>query len=416
MSTPTTVTADRRPAPRPRGEGPSAAAVFLAALLLVLGSVSWRRGEYFDGSLDPVVVAKAVVGVLALGLAFVLAHSGVRHRLGTGSLWFLGLVLTCSVFGALTAGHLVAGGVVAVRAALVGGTVFLLLRAAPAIVVLTALIRACVVVAVLAAVTGLPSSADGRLSGGIPAIDPNELALLAGVGVLYVAWRMVLDDAGPAHGLAAAGLLAIIWASGSRTALLMLGLGVLLVLVHLRRPRPGLVIGSLVFVAGTAVAVAVTGAVGEFLSRGGDGSSTLDSRFIAWRAALTWADSAWQTAFGGGLSVKIIRVQGQYWDTQPLDSSWVSLLVQAGWLGVVLAAVWVLWILRGVLAAARPHRVLLLGLLAFLLGRSVLESGLFDASVAFTLFVAISLVAERGSRERLRAEATPGPLPAPTTR
>jgi hypothetical protein len=87
-----------------------------------------------------------------------------------------------------------------------------------------------------------------------------------------------------------------------------------------------------------------------------------------------------------------------------LDSTWVSLLVQAGWFGVLVGAGWVLWTVRGVLRAPRRHRVLFMGLLVFLLGRSVLESGLFDATVAFLLFTAVSLLAEGGSRDRLAAE------------
>ncbi len=386
----------------------STAALTAVALLVVVGNVGWRRGEYFTGSLDPVVVAKAVVGVLALVAAFLLARSGTGHRVGTGSLWWLGAVLSSAVLGAVTRGDLVAGGTVAVRVALVGATVLLLTRAAPAVEVLTALVRACVAVAAVAATTGL-ASYDGRLAGGVPAIDPNELALLAGLGVLHVAWRVVLGRAGPASAAGAAVLLGVVWATGSRTALLVLVLAVLAMALHTRRPQVGVVVSGLVLVAVAPFAIAATGAVGDFLTRGGDGTSTLGSRFIAWRAALTWADSAWQTVFGGGLNVKIIRVQGQYWDTQPLDSSWVSLLVQAGWFGVLVGACWVLWTVRGVLHAPRGHRVLFTGLLVFLLGRSVLESGLFDATVAFLLFLAVSLLAEGGSRDRLRGEERAAP-------
>jgi O-antigen ligase len=305
--------------------------------------------------------------------------------------------------------------VVAVRVALLGVTVLLLVRAAPAVDVLTAMVRACVAVAVVAALTGLPSYADGRLAGGVPAIDPNELALLAGLGVLHLTWRTVLGRAGAPAAAAAGVLLGVVWATGSRTALLVLVVAVLVMAVHIRRPRVGLVVSGLVLTGSTAVALVATGAVASFLSRGGDGTSTLGSRFIAWRAALTWAGSDWQTVFGGGLSVKVIRVRGQYWDTQPLDSSWVSLLVQAGWFGVLVATGWVLWTTRGVLSAPRAHRVLFLGLLTFLLGRSVLESGLFDASVAFLLLLAVSLLAEGGSRERLRAEEPllEAPVPGP---
>jgi hypothetical protein len=382
-------------------------AVRLAALLVVIGAVGWRRGEYFAGSLDPVVVAKACVSLLALALALVAvsAQPAARRRLGTGSLWLLGILLGGSVFGALTYGNLVAGGVVAVRVALIGATMVLLLRAASGLQVLMSIAWACGIVAVTAALTGLPTLAEGRLAGRIPAIDPNELALLAGVVVVVLAWRAVLGEAGLAAAVPAAFFLAVVWATGSRTGLLMLLLGVLVMALYVRRPQVGLVVGGLVFGALGALAVVVTGAVGGFLERGGDGTSTLDSRFIAWREALIWATSDWQTVLGGGLSVKIIRVRGQYWDTQPLDSTWASLLVQTGVLGFVVAVAWICWTVRGALLAPRPHRVLFLGLLAFLVGRSLLESGLFDATTAFVLFVAISLLAEGSSRARLRAEA-----------
>jgi O-antigen ligase len=388
----------------------------LAAFLIVVGAVGWRRGEYFSGSLDPVVVGKALVSLLALAMAFLRAQSVPGRRVGTGTLWWLGLLLGISVFGALTADLVVAGGVVAVRVAVLAATVLFLLRAAPAVQVVTDLARACGTVAVVAAATGLPTITTGRLAGGIPAIDPNELALLSGVVVIVLAWRTVLGEA--RWTAAGTGLLflAVIWVTGSRTGLLMLLLGVLVMAVQIRRPRVGLVVGGLVLGALGAVAAVATGAVAAFAGRGGTGASTLDSRFIAWRASLTWAESAWQEAFGGGLSVKIIRVYGQYWDTQPLDSSWVSLLVQAGFLGVLVALGWSLWATRGALRAPHPHRVLFLGLLVFLLGRSILESGLFDATPAFLFFLAVSLMAEGGSRQRLRDEAAGGaggiPVPA----
>jgi hypothetical protein len=125
---------------------------------------------------------------------------------------------------------------------------------------------------------------------------------------------------------------------------------------------------------------------------------------IAWRAAGSWAPTLWQTAFGGGLSVKIIPVSGQSWAQQPLDSSWVSAFIQGGVLGSVIAVAWVLWVLHGALRAPRELRALLLPALVFLVGRSLLESGLFDATPAFLGFFAISLVVEGGSRDRLPDE------------
>ncbi|HEX2072702.1 MAG TPA: hypothetical protein VHF92_02860 [Geodermatophilus sp.] len=384
---------------------------YLIALLLVAATVGWRRGQYFSGSVDPVVLGKAALSVLALVLAFLAAQSGPRRGLGTGSLWVLAVVLGGSVFGALTSGTPLAGGMVAVRVAVLAGAVFFLLRSATAQEAFTALAWACGSVALVAAATGLARGNSDRLEGGLPPLTPNELALLAGLVVLFVAWRVVLGEAGPPGAVVAAGALGVIWASGSRTGLLVLLLAVLVVVAHVRRPRVGLVVGGLVLAAVGSVAVVGTGALTAFLERDGTGISTLQSRFIAWDAARTWAETGWQLAFGGGLSVKIIRVEGQWWTEQPLDSSWVSALVQAGLLGLAVAAGWVLWVLHGALRAPRRDRALFLGLLVFLLGRSVVESGLFDATPAFLAFLSVALLAEGGSRRRRAGEPAP-PLPS----
>jgi O-antigen ligase len=381
---------------------------FLTALLVVVASVGWRRGEYFSGSLDPVVLAKGVLTLTALAIAFLLASSGPRRRLGTASSWWLAAVLTSSLFGALTAGHLWAGGIVAARVVIMGATVFLLLRAAPGGRVITDVAASCGVVGTVAAVTGLPDYGDGRLSGGLPAMSANELAFLAGVVVLVLAWRAVLGEVRWRAAALAAFFLGIVWATGSRTALLMVVAGALVMFLQIRRPRVGLVVGGLVGGAVALVAVATTGAVTAFLERDGDGLRTVESRMVAWRDAVAMDKTAWQELFGGGLSVKIIRVRGQFWDTQPLDSSWVSLLVQAGAVGFGVALLWALWAGLGALRAPYAHRVLFLGLLLFLLGQSVLESGLFDATPAFLLFMAVSLLAEGGSRGRLQDEESTG--------
>ena len=190
------------------------------------------------------------------------------------------------------------------------------------------------------------------------------------------------------------------WATGSRTGRAMLVLGLAVVVAAVRRPPVWVVVGgSLAAAAGTAVALG-TGLLGGFASRDGAGVSTLESRLVAWRAAGTWADSLWQSVFGGGLSVKVIRVRGQWWTEQPLDSSWVSVFVQAGTFGLLVALGWVLWTACVARRTAGPLCPLLLGLLVFLVGRSLLESGLFDATPAFLLLAAVSLAAEGGTRSR----------------
>jgi hypothetical protein len=385
------------------------------AFLLVASTVGWRRGQYFSGSLDPVVVAKGALSALALALAFYAAQSAARRRLGTGSAWVLAVVLGSSVFGALTYGTLLASGLVAVRVAVLALTGFFLLRTATVYEAFSALAVASGTIGLVAAVSGLPTLSSGRLSGGIPPLTPNELALLASIVVLFVAWRVVLGETAWLRSAAAVVALGIIWVTGSRTALLMLLLALAVMALHIRRARVGLVTGALVVAAAGSVAVLTTGVLTSFVERNGTGVSTLDSRFIAWRAAGSWAETAWQLVFGGGLSVKIIQVQGQWWNEQPLDSSWVSALVQSGLLGLLVCVGWALWVLRGALRAPYPHRVLFLGVAVYVLGRSLLESGLFDATPAFLAFFAVSLLAEGGSRGRLREELRAAAVP-PTPR
>jgi O-antigen ligase len=403
-----------RPAPADRAArwpATGAAGRTTVALLLVASTVGWRRGEYFSGSIDPVVAGKGLLSLLALAAAFALAQCAPRRRLGTGSVWVLAVLLATSVFGALTHGTVVASGLVAVRVVVLAATVFFLLRATTVGEFMSALATACGAVGLVAAVTGLPGLASsGRLAGGVPPLSPNELALLSSIVVLHVAWRTVLGETSWGRSVAAVVALGVIWETGSRTALLFLVVGVLVTGAHVRRARVGLVVSGLLIAALGVLAAVSTNAVSGFAERDGTGTSTLKSRFIAWSASGSWSDSLWQRVFGGGLSVKEIPVKGQYWTTQPLDSSWVSALVQTGLLGLVVAAGWALWALRGAWRAPREQRALFLGLLVFLLGRSVLESGLFDATPAFLAFFGASLLCEGASRRRLAEELLP---PAP---
>jgi hypothetical protein len=382
-------------------------------LCLVGSTVVWRQGVYFSGSLDPVVAGKGLVSLIGLALAIALAQSAPRRPVGTGTLWFVGIFLLASTFGALTRGTVGASGPIVVRVAILTATVYFLLRAAPVADALRALVHACAIVAVVATATGIPTLAEGRLGGGIPPLNPNELALLSGIVVLAAVWRILMGHPTWQGSVTVIGFLGIIWLTGSRTSLIMVLLGVAVMTLHVRRPRVGLVVTLLCTAAAAVVVVALTGVVHSFIERGGDGTSTLDSRLIAWRAAWSWAESVWQIAFGGGLSVKFIPVEGQWWNTQLLDSSWVSALVQAGWIGLVVALIWVLWIFRGARLAPREERMLFLGLTVFLAGRSLLESGLFDATPGFILLAAISMRVEGGTRLRLPGRRVRPGVPAP---
>ncbi|SCX40018.1 O-antigen ligase [Klenkia marina] len=379
------------------------AAALLPVLLVVVGSVAWRRGDVFSGGVDPVVATKALVSVAALALAFRLdQRSTAGRRVGTGGMWVLAVVLVASVLGALGHGTLVPSAVVAVRVAILAVTVRLLVRALGPAVVLTAVVWSCGIVGGVAAVSGVPSVlAGGRLFGGIPPLNPNEIALLAGVVVIGAAWPTVLGRGTGLQAAVAVTALGVLWLTGSRTSLAVLLLAVAIAATRLRRPQVGLVVGLGLAVAAGALLLASTDAVSSFADRtDASGNSTLDSRLIAWGAALDFASSAWQWAFGAGLSVKLIPVAGQWWNEQLLDSSWVSVVVQAGLVGALVALCWVVSSARGLRRLPPVQWPVAAGLLFFVVLRSVLESGLFDATPALLVLLVVSLAGERGTHER----------------
>jgi nucleoside recognition membrane protein YjiH len=122
---------------------------------------------------------------------------------------------------------------------------------------------------------------------------------------------------------------------------------------------------------------------------------TLNSRTVAWSAAIEYADSGVAQLVGVGLSVKEIPVSAMYRSTQILDSTWVSAIVQAGWVGAATLAVMTVLTLARSLALPNPQRALVFAVLVLLVVRSILESGLFDASAAFIPFLCFSLAIQR---------------------
>ena len=108
---------------------------------------------------------------------------------------------------------------------------------------------------------------------------------------------------------------------------------------------------------------------------------------------------SWRGLFGRGLAAKTVDVSGAYWNTQVLDSSWVSAFVQGGFVGLVLLVLWVLVTAWDTVRTARAGRPLWVALAAYCLVWSFTASGLLDASVLFILMAVTSLASERPARE-----------------
>ena len=108
---------------------------------------------------------------------------------------------------------------------------------------------------------------------------------------------------------------------------------------------------------------------------------------------------------------------GTYWDTQVLDSSWVSAYVQGGWVGMTLLGLWVVLTGWGVLRIARPARAFWVALFVYCMLWGITASGLLDSYVLFIL-MATDLPgrgendAFLGERRRRRLTETPGVGPS----
>lgn len=412
---------DADPSGRGPQGGPREFAVASAICLLLIGSsVSWRQKVYFDGDLDPVVVAKALLtGVALLGCLWARLRCARPNPVGRRTVTLVAALVAVSTLGGLFSGDGMSSAIVAVRVAMVGIAAYLLVRSFQVDVLLRALFTAMAAVGLLAVLTGAVkvATSGGRLEGGIPPLAANEIALLCGVPALALAWRYLSHRGSGRDVLGIVVLLGAVVASESRTGLAALVVAGLVMLAQARRIPP-LVIGALagVVVVGAYVAIA-TNVVANYFGRSNEGSvGTLNSRTIAWGAAVDLHQTPVAWLLGSGLATKKIPVSGQYWKTQGLDSSWVSAWVQGGAIALGLIAVIVVGAMVASWRTPQPYRMLITGVLVFQFLRSFLESGLMDATPSFLLFMIMAMLSERGSRPILQtaAQAWAGPPDPPT--
>jgi len=396
-------------APRPA----SLAYLYVVSACAVAGTVSWRKGVYFSGALDPVVAVKALLSLVALLLAASVAfRASQRSPLGGRTVFFTAAYLVVTCIGGWAAGSALASGIVAVRVGILLMILVLLLSAYDVEEVVAAVVRTMGLTAALAIITGAGSLARGRLEGGLPPSTPNELAFQCGAVVLFLVRRVVSNRTRRWDWPAIFGLLAIIWRTGSRTGLAALMLAMVVMLFHSKILSIPLFCGLVAGVPVLGYVLLGTSAVTDLVNRGGEANvTTLSSRTIAWNAALQMNGSEWQTWFGGGLAMKHIPVSGQYWSEQLLDSTWISALVQGGFIGLALAALWTVTVTMSAFQTSRVWRPFWTGLLVFVIGRSFLESGLFDATTPFMLFVLASMMSEPVVRKTVAVDPAKADFP-----
>ncbi len=374
--------------------------VFLIVLLVVVSVVPWREGILYSGGADPVVVAKAVVGIVAFCWAFVLhATTRVTGSVGVRTLSLLAGIVLISVVGAFAAGDATAALVLSIRIVLIAATVMIVVKSAPPLIVLNALLAALAAVAIVSAATGaVHGLSGGRLSGGIPQMASNVLAGLAAPPAIGLAVDIVRRGFRLWTSTMLAAMLAIVVATQSRTTLVVVVIGVVLAFLYGRRIATSTAIVAIIAAPFAYVVLAFTSIVSQVLARGQgiQQLTTLSSRTVAWDAVLAIPFDSWGKWLGVGLAAKTVQVQQQWRNQQVLDSSWVSVIAQAGIIGTVLLAIWIVF--TAVESLRRPDlRAIATPLLAMLLVRGFTESGLVDSSATFLLFLTLSLLLEPGT-------------------
>ncbi|MCU1510029.1 MAG: hypothetical protein JWQ12_2294 [Glaciihabitans sp.] len=383
---------------------PAIGTAFLIWLLLLASVVPWRQGVLYRGGIDPVVAAKAVLGVLALLLAATRRRDAPRP-VGARSTAVVSTILAIGIIGAIAAGSVSADVVLTVRLFLTLATILFVIRTWPAAAVLNSLMAAVATIAAIAAVSGLPGAAGGGRLGGItPPLNPNEIALLAGLPFVALLHRLVSGPGSRGAAFIAAAILGgIVVATGSRTALVGIIVAALVILATRRTVRRSSAIVLLALVPVLYAVLTFTDLASQVISRGEAVGriATLNSRTIAWDAVLSTPPGEWSRWWGTGLATTQVRVSGQYWDYQVLDSSWISVLAQFGVLGVVLLA---LWAVSTTVAAAHSQlrSGVALPLVVFILVRSTVESGLVDSSTTFVVFFTLAVLVEPAT-QRSRA-------------
>jgi hypothetical protein len=372
--------------------------LYVVFLLLLVSSVAWRKGAFFSGGVDTVVLAKAGLTLVAFAIAVLTPRlPGAWATIRAAPLMWLTAYLTIATVGSLLTGDALPSFVLAARVGLLAVTLLLVVLSHPWQSVLSALAGSMLLLAVFGALTGIGSLAEtGRLYGGIPPLNANEICFLVSVPLVITFWRCVTDGARWFEYAALPVLLGVIWLTGARTGLAALTVGLLVVLVL--TPRIPFLVAALCAVAVPVVLYVTffTSALTEYAARGGlESVVTLNSRTVAWRSALDYHDTWVGHVFGGGLALKQVPVSAMYRSEQILDSTWLSAILQSGYVGLA----FLLLILGSTtLAAVRlrpPYASLVLALITMVTLASILESGLFDTTPAFILFFVIVLVTHR---------------------
>jgi O-antigen ligase len=384
-------------------------------IALIVSVTAWRRGVYFEGAFDTVVIAKAALQGAALATALLLKKSAPTvYPVAGGPLLAVLAVLAVSMIGALQAGETNASTVLVVRTILLAVTVVLLVSVFSRQEVLRQLVIALGITGAVLAVTGIGTMAGGgRLEGTFLPISPNGLVILCAIPALAAINRVITGRATIGVIVAACFYTLACVATQSRTGLLGLAVAIVVLVLSVQMIQRYMAVVMIACVPALFVVVMYTPFLVSLLNREGTASNfTLNSRTIAWQVVLQTPYESLQKWVGAGLSIKTVNVRGQYWNEQVLDSSWVSALAQTGIIGTAILAVLVTAVMVTNVRGGRRN-ALPIAILVFLLIGTFLETGLLDASVTFVVFIALASAFVPRSDGGTEGERPPTTVAAP---
>ncbi|WP_219927242.1 O-antigen ligase domain-containing protein [Prauserella shujinwangii] len=223
-----------------------------------------------------------------------------------------------------------------------------------------------------------PDTYGGRLVGALWPLTAPQVGQYAAIvaGLTILLWLARRTD-GRSTLLIALPALAMLLLSHTRTATvgLVAALGVAGLSLVFTSTRARRAFGWTVAVAGLLAVVAAP-AIQAWFQRGqtDENFSNLTGRAKVWDALLAEPRSAFEELFGVGLTDKSF-------DGLPIDSSWLAVYHEQGYLGIALVAAFLgTLLIAAVLRPPSPARACALFLIVYCLAASYTEAGLGDAS------------------------------------
>ncbi|NHB84221.1 hypothetical protein G7085_05170 [Tessaracoccus sp. HDW20] len=197
---------------------------YLVWVILIAASIPWRTGTFYEGGADPVVLAKASLSLVALGIGlWAVSRSSTLLDVPAVPVLLLALYLGVTLVGGIANQTTMPSMIVAVRVAILAATLCLMAGVVPAAELMRRLVHVLGALMFMGATTGFMANPGGRLGGAIPMLNPNLLALLAVIVTMWLVAKVFMAQENLWE-LAVIGIcLVIILQTGSRTALAALG-------------------------------------------------------------------------------------------------------------------------------------------------------------------------------------------------